>query len=556
MILIDTNKRTILEVLISFLYNNLMHIQVKKWLLYFYDFVIFKKYLRILKSRIAIKKKYSVSNNLVLIEGLQPLGSQLAILHFLLVLRQKFDGINVTCFYNRPAKIHHRLILRFKHKYSLLSVLQKPIGFHQIRLTSCSNKVEIENLQMYSKVVSPEILETFVYKKIIIGDLIYDTFLLRTNSATINFKDKRLQEIFFEALALVDYWENYFKHNLVKTVCISHCVYLGAIVGRVALHNDISVYQVNTNSIYKIDKNNLFAYSDFKHYKKSYKTLPEDVQINGIEKAKKRLELRFNGQVGIDMFYSSKSAFAEKTGINPLIPSNRIKVLIAVHDFYDSPHSFGNNFYPDFMIWLEKLNQLSETLDYDWYVKTHADVTDIGQSDLQEFIDKSNGFKLIPKSTSHYDLIDGGIDCVLTVFGSVALEYAALGKLCINASRNNPHVEYNFSFTPVNREDYEFTICNLQKFLDQHRVAKAKYRDEIYEYYFMHNIYNFKDWLFYDSDQLQRNMLSYENSLGYKLLKYYVTSDNVRKFDELYPLIINFLESDSQTLNNSHLNFE
>ena len=363
-----------------------------------------------------------------------------------------------------------------------------------------------------------------------------------------------MKEIFFEALDLVDYWDNYFNNNLVKAVCISHCVYLGAIVGRVAIHKNIAVYQVNSNSIYKVDANNLFAYTDFKQYTNHFKSLTREMQVEGIKKAKERLEMRFSGQVGVDMFYSSKSAFAEKTGINPLVPSNKIKVLIAVHDFYDSPHSFGNNFYPDFMIWLEKLNELSKKLDYDWYVKTHADVTDIGQRDLQKFIYKSNNFKLIPKSTSHYDLIDGGVDCVLTVFGSVALEYGALGKLCINASRNNPHVEYNFSLTPATREDYEYTICNLQRVLNQRKISNVKFSDEIYEYYFMHNIYNFKEWLFYDVDQFQRDMLSYKTSLGSKILEYYVTSNNARTFDNLYPMVINFLNSDSQTLNISHLN--
>ena len=530
--------------------------QIRKWLDFFQDFIFFNKYLRILRSKIEIKKRCLVSNNLILVEGLQPIGSQLAILNFLLVLREKLEGIDVSCIYNKPASLRHQLILRLRHRYSLLNIIQKPLGFHKITVTSCVNKIETDNYNIYSKIISPEILETFAYREILIGDLIYDTFLMRTNSATINLSDKKMKEIFFEALDLVDYWDNYFNNNLVKAVCISHCVYLGAIVGRVAIHKNIAVYQVNSNSIYKIHENNLFAYTNFKNYRKEFEALPRDVQIMGKEKAKKRLEMRFSGQVGIDMFYSSKSAFTKKTGINPLIPSNRIKVLIAVHDFYDSPHSFGNNFYPDFMIWLERLNQLSKKLDYDWYVKTHADVTDIGQRDLEKFIDKSNGFKLIPKSTSHYDLIDAGIDCVLTVFGSVALEYAALGKLCINATRNNPHVEYNFSLTPANREDYEFTICNLQKFLDQHRITKIKSSDKIYEYYFMHNIYNFKDWLFYDSNQFQRDILSYKNSLGYKLLKYYATSSNVRKFDELYPLIINYLESDSQTLNISHLNFK
>ena len=533
-----------------------MCMQIKKWLDYFQDLMIFNKHLKILRSRIDIKKSNLISNNLVLVEGLQPLGSQLAILNFLLVLRKKLDGIDVSCVYNRPPNLIRLLILRLRHRYSLLNVLQKPIKFHKIMVTPCINKNAIYNHTIYSKIISPETLETFVYRDVLIGDLIYDTYLKRTNSATINLSDKRVQGIIFEAITLVDYWYDYFDNNLVKAVCISHCVYLGAIVGRVSIHKNVAVYQVNSNSIYKVNTNNFFAYTDFKHYRNQFKMLTREEQIEGMKKAKERLAMRLSGQVGVDMFYSSKSAFSEKTAINPLVPSDRIKVLVAVHDFYDSPHSYGDNFYPDFMIWLEKLNELSKKLDYDWYVKTHADVTDIGQRDLQVFIDKSNIFKLIPKSTSHYDLIDGGIDCVLTVFGSVALEYGALGKLCINASRNNPHVNYNFSLTPKNREDYEYTICNLQSLLEKRKISKLNFSDEIYEYYFMHNMYNFKEWLFYDIDHLQKNIVSYKKSLGSKILEYYVTSNNTRTFDQLYPMVNNFLDSNSQTLNISHLNLK
>ena len=69
-------------------------------------------------------------------------------------------------------------------------------------------------------------------------------------------------------------------------------------------------------------------------------------------------------------------------------------------------------------------------------------------------------------------------------------------------------------------------------------------------------MYNLKEWLFYDIDRLQKNIVSYKKSLGPKILEYYVTSNNTRTLDQLYLMVNNFLDSDSQTLNLGHLNLK
>jgi hypothetical protein len=148
---------------------------------------------------------------------------------------------------------------------------------------------------------------------------------------------------------------------------------LNAIPVRIAIKNKIDTFQVTAHSIYRLSKSDLFAYKDFNRYKTIFKQFKNFKKKQFIEKAKKRLNLRFHGHVGVDMPYSTKSAFEKKYPFSVIKKSNRIKILVASHCFFDSPHSYGNNLFPDFYEWLNFLGKFSSRTDYDWYLKSHPD---------------------------------------------------------------------------------------------------------------------------------------------------------------------------------------
>ena len=62
---------------------------------------------------------------------------------------------------------------------------------------------------------------------------------------------------------------------------------------------------------------------------------------------------------------------------------------------------------------------------------------------------------------SHHQLIDEGIDFVLTVYGTVASELPIHGIKVINASVNNPHFYYNYCINPRSLKEYERILLNL-----------------------------------------------------------------------------------------------
>lgn len=489
-----------------------------------------------------------MSSPQIMVEAGQPKSNQLALSLFLPVL-QKSLGACPVFFDFGPSNSLTKFKAILRQYFSPIQRLSGSVILYIHTSLKPSNKIQAIADQYLDSVLTPELLEQMTYRNIIIGDLIYDTYLRRTNLPTIDLQSSEYRKVLIEAIGLVDYWFEYFANQEVAAICISHCVYLGAIPARVGVNLGVQVFQVNTQAIYRVTTKFLHAYTDFVNYKEEFQKLPQEIREAGLVSAKKRLDLRFSGQVGVDMPYSTKSSYsavsqALGTGI---IQNSRLKVLVAIHDFFDSPHSYGNNFYPDFYIWLYKLNELSLELDYDWYIKTHPDIQGPGNSVLREFIDQSNGFRLVPSKTSHHNLIEDGIDCVLTVFGTIAMEYPYLGKTVVNASRSNPHVAYNFSVTPRDKSHYEEIIRNLQQYCS----IKLK-KEEILEYYYMHNIHSLQSWVFRDQTKLLDEIGGYDASNSSRIYSYFLDSQNRWDSADYERAIKAFLNSREIRLGSNH----
>jgi len=323
----------------------------------------------------------------------------------------------------------------------------------------------------------------------------------------------------------------------VKAIGLSHCVYKLAIPLRLAVQRNIPVYQVNATHLYSITENELFGYRDFVSYRKMFAALSPEVRAAGILEAKSRITRRLAGEVGVDMKYSSKSAYAGKKNHPVLKKSDRVKILIAPHSFVDAPHAYGINLFPDFCAWLDFLGEMSESTDYDWYIKTHPDCFPEDPVIVGQFIRKYPKFTLIPSDTSHHQIIEEGINFVLTIHGTIGFEYAALGIPVINASRNNPHVAYDFNFHPATLGEYRDLLENLDR-------AKLRINiDEVYEYYFMHNIYTTEDWLYRDYKKTEASIGPKRMPMSPKWYSAWMEEWNPRRHREIIQSLNVWLDS-------------
>ena len=393
-------------------------------------------------------------------------------------------------------------------------------------------------------------IEALTINGIWMGDLIYDTYLMSLKEATIEPKAPRFLEFLRTSLELFVFWEDYFDEKDVRAVNVSHCVYNLAMPLRIAVARGIPAFQVTVTYLYRLSREKLFAYNEFFHYREHFAALPPPVRESGLAEAQKRIERRFAGEVGVDMAYSTKSAYGEARHTRLLRESPRKKILIATHCFFDSPHSYGNNIFPDFYEWLDFLGKTSEVTDYDWYIKTHPDYLPGTMEIIKSFVERYPKFTLLPSDASHHQIIAEGIDLALTVYGTIAFEYAALGIPVINASQNNPHIAFNFNLHAKDVEDYRRMLTGLDSL--NLKIDRA----EILEYYYMRYIRDTDDLFFNSFKEMIDDLGGYDAQFSPQVYEKWLSEWSSRKHESVLSALNSFVKLADFRMGYSNRDFE
>lgn len=365
------------------------------------------------------------------------------------------------------------------------SEIYASFGVEKNILIKQTNEQEIQIDKIYNKIIcklsSKKDLFELKIDGVWIGKEIYETYL-STGHVTVNLEDELLKNYIIYAIRNVVFWREFFKKNQISAVLISHDTYLLSIIRKIAWENSVPVYQTTASWGIKVCHEYPFG-NEFKNYKKIYAKIDEKKQREGIEWAKKRLEKRFAGEVGIDMSYSRKSSFNFELSKKSVLRKNdKIKVLICSHCFFDNPHCYGDMLFLDFFEWLSFLGEISNRSNYDWYLKVHPDYRKGTIENINLILKRYPKIKFIPPDISHQQLVREGIRFVLTVYGTVGCEYPLMGVQVINAG-NNPHIAYDFNWHPKTLEEYKWMLLNLEN------LNMKIDENEIYKFYFIHHIY-------------------------------------------------------------------
>ena len=446
-------------------------------------------------------------------------------------------------------KIKLKVLEFFDYKYF---GIYKSFGVNEFIINkeskNFSKKVDFNLKSIFSKIKSKKDILKIRINKIIIGDLLYDSYLRAYNKPTIDLSDQQFINFTKSFLKLFFYWEDYISKNKknITSIIVSHCVYYAGIPLRLCIKNNIDSFQVNVHGIHKLNKKKLFSYTEFKDYPKKFKVLDDKNKNAYLNKAKNRIKLRLSGKVAVDISYSKKSAYGNFLKKRLIKKSPNIKVLIAAHCFSDSPHSFGENLFVDFYEWIHFLGNISNKTKYDWYIKTHPDFIQSTKDTIINFTKKYPKLKLLPSNASHNQIISEGINFVLTSYGTIGHEYAALNKIVINASLNNPHIAYKFNLHPKNIKQYEKMLLNLKN-------VKLKIdKKEIYEFYYMKYLYRGDNWLL--DYKLLEKKIKYKLFSTTTIYKYWLEQLDEKKIDKVNRNIKNFINSKDYNLSPKHIN--
>jgi hypothetical protein len=474
--------------------------------------------------------------DIVLIESLQIPSNNVALSLFLDSYSIQSD-IQIKAY--RMIKIQKlsKLKALFRHHFSIL----RAMGARELVICGYfTNQSEyVANKKLFLEINTLEKLEDFQINGIHVGDLIYDLYLTRLRRYTVDFESPKFWEIFNECIAYYKFWEKYFEKNRVKAICISHCVYNFAIPARIALKFGVEVFQVQSESIHRLDTDNVHAHLNSVNLKREIDLLPKESLEKGLLLARSKLTKRFGGEYVEELELSSGVAFRAITLplISPVTQTSKPKILIATHDFSDAVHFFGKGFYPDFYAWLRALSKISSFVDYEWYVKIHPDARCAMPEIIHDVAESSKNWQILPKDTSHYEVLQLGIDLALTVHGTIATEYPYFNIPVMNATTRNPHSSFDFSITPDSREEYERILTNLPR----KHILKSKsifeYQSSINEYVFGRHILSLKSWIYEDYGVYLKEVGGWEKSMSKNVYRYFLTGTNqIPKEDRLYAL--------------------
>lgn len=404
-------------------------------------------------------------------------------------------------------------------------------------LQKYETKAKEASAEILSKIKTKEDILDLVVDGYPIGSDIYEAYLISKVRPTLEPGSVEFSKFLAECLGTFYFWRNYFERRAVKAIIMSHGIYQYGIIARIAIKMGIPVYLPNIRGMGCLKNPGELGNPHFHLYPELFKSLSLDTQEKGVEWAKQQLQRRLSGVVGVDMSYSTKSAYDRTSHSGKVLrEGKRLKVLIATHCFFDNPNAYGRNLFPDFYEWLIFLGEMSNKTNYDWYLKTHPDVVPGNEPIISEILSKYPKITRVPSSVSQHQLAEEGIKVVLTVYGSVGHECPLLGETVINAGMN-PHIAYKFNVHPKTIAEYTDILLNLD-------TIKMDFdTKELYEFYFIQHKINVAQKLFFNSYSDFISKLNVEEQNTSKVYEYFMAEYSKEKDASIRQKIRIFIDS-------------
>jgi hypothetical protein len=334
-----------------------------------------------------------------------------------------------------------------------------------------------ETIKAWKQIKTKRDLLEFKSEGIWVGIDIYESYL-RNGKPTVDLNDPEVFKLFSKAIELIEFWKSYFNRNKVSAVIVWHDSYLNNMLVKVAYTNNVPVYIPNLT--YSTYSNAPFTFYQFcSSYHKYFSLLDKKEQEAGLLTGKELLAARIGKNITANDSAEKTTFQVEIKKQRILKESDKLKVLICTHCFFDNPHGYTKLPFVDFYEWLEYLGAISRECDYDWYIKVHLDPMPGTMDVISAFLLRYPHITLIPNDSNPHQLAREGLNFVTTIHGTVGHEYPALGVQVLNAGYN-PHIAYDFNWHARSLEEYEYYLRNL------HTLSKPVRIEEMYEFYFVH----------------------------------------------------------------------
>ncbi len=534
-----------------------------------------------LKYLINIYKYLNIKNNIINKESIilaefNPNLFPLIGIIFLLKILNKIHKCRILVYFPKNSKNSIDLLktiikILFRFKTLLIYLVHGATPHIIISSTATKSLAKLKFDKIICNINTKDDLLNLKLENIEVGDLFYDNYTRFNASHTIEVNEK-FRQVLFEYFIEFYYWFNFFNKFDIKSVLTSHAVYNLAIPLRIAQSKKIPGYIASINFIeyFDISRKNIFQSS----YRNSFKFLNNEEKKKALSLSKMLLEDRFKGILNSSEFsgYGSNhdkrknlskkalNTFGKKNTIKKIFKKNgKPNILIMAHCFYDAPHGGGKFLFVDFYEWVKHLGELSNKLDFNWYIKKHPHSAEqvLNNKVIENILAIYPNLNLLDEGVSNNEIINDGVSLILTVHGSAGYEFSYHSIPVILASNQTAYENYDICYQPSSVKEYDDIIKNFSK------INFSYNKKEIYRYYYniylafwelipMQEYYKIKN-IVKDEYNFRMNFLSQENAL----LKYLRSEFTEKKISEKLLEVENFIKkNDYRIISRNNINKE
>jgi hypothetical protein len=339
----------------------------------------------------------------------------------------------------------------------------------------------IEARRIWKSLESKQALLELTLSGIKVGDLIYDTYLRFKPAETMDLKSGYLRVVIWQTLRDLRAARSYMFGVKPRMFITTYSTYVQhGVAVRVALAAGVKVFTFGNH----LDFYKRLSATDSVHtrnpdgYRADFAKLESPSQK--LVQADGALAGRLSGATDLATAYMRRSAYQDSAALPEGISGS---LVLFLHDFFDSPHCYRWMIFADFWDWATFTLDFARKAGIKVFVKPHPNEISSSRVVVQRLKSQFPEATWLSTSTSNVQLVEAGMACAITLYGTVSHELAYLGVPSI-AAGHNPHVCYSFCHTAHDLEEYSRLI------LDYRRLPRSveRLRQESLEFYCMHNL--------------------------------------------------------------------
>ena len=347
------------------------------------------------------------------------------------------------------------------------------------------------------------------YKNILIGDLIYDSFIRYGKYPTVNIKSIFLKIIIKKSIKVLDYCFLNLKRSEIERYYTSYSSYINhGLVVRYFIKIGVPVISSGSRFSYfkKLNSNNFKHMENFINFKKEYKKLKN--KKDKILEADKLLERKINGQNEISSNYLNNISYKNNKVDDQRL--NDLDGIIFLHDFFDACHDYDGLIFEDFYEWALYSLNIIKKFKLKIGIKPHPNNVDDNKKIIKMLKIKFNDLVWIDEKISNLKILQyKNIKFGISATGSILYELAFFSKMGISAGYS-PTISFSISKNAKNKLEYKNYLINAVKYAKNYNVSKLE-ACKVYYMYFLHNIKK------ENKDIVKSDLLSFDEQCNHKL---------------------------------------